>query len=875
MKLLMDSSAPSSSSPCKEMKVSECFGENSVFPPGFRFHPTDEELVLYYLKRKICRRRILLDAIAETDVYKWEPEDLPDLSKLKTGDRQWFFFSPRDRKYPNGARSNRASKHGYWKATGKDRIITCNSRAVGVKKTLVFYKGRAPVGERTDWVMHEYTMDEEELKRCQNAQDYYALYKVFKKSGPGPKNGEQYGAPFREEDWVDDECLNAKVSVQPEIPRHQESSAKNINVVPAPDDAIEELLKRPFTVDNNFALEQFVQEEDTESTLLNQSSREVDLYNHCAVAGPSCQQYDARASFDLTESGTSPLHLYEAPEVSSAPVNPVNPPYVVEEDFLEDFLEMDDLLVAIQDLESIADLSKLKTGDRQWFFFSPRDRKYPNGARSNRASKHGYWKATGKDRIITCNSRAVGVKKTLVFYKGRAPVGERTDWVMHEYTMDEEELKRCQNAQDYYALYKVFKKSGPGPKNGEQYGAPFREEDWVDDECLNAKVSVQPEIPRHQESSAKNINVVPAPDDAIEELLKRPFTVDNNFALEQFVQEEDTESTLLNQSSREVDLYNHCAVAGPSCQQYDARASFDLTESGTSPLHLYEAPEVSSAPVNPVNPPYVVEEDFLEDFLEMDDLLVAEPNVQNFDHETPNGQVFDKPAGNLETLQFDDFDGLSEFDLYHDAPSRLDNVGTPTVGQIAEPYMNNFVNGITYPDSTTYMSTFQNDMMNNQQMCLNHENQINNQFWMHDERFGSFNPIEEDQSVVDQASSGVVNDNNMANYPMGANQNLAKKDDGTQSWFSSNLWAFVDSIPTTPASAAESALVVNRAFERMSSFSRMKLNVGNMNVAAGNTSATSSSSGKAKYGLCCISLLGVLCAFLWVLIGTSAKIVGT
>ncbi|KAH0683538.1 hypothetical protein KY289_021290 [Solanum tuberosum] len=598
MKLLMDSSAPSSSSPCKEMKVSECFGENSVFPPGFRFHPTDEELVLYYLKRKICRRRILLDAIAETDVYKWEPEDLPDLSKLKTGDRQWFFFSPRDRKYPNGARSNRASKHGYWKATGKDRIITCNSRAVGVKKTLVFYKGRAPVGERTDWVMHEYTMDEEELKRCQNAQDYYALYKVFKKSGPGPKNGEQYGAPFREEDWVDDECLNAKVPVQPESLRHQESSAKNINVVPAPDDAIEELLKRPFTVDNNFALEQFVQEEDTESTLLNQSSREVDLYNHCAVAGPSCQQYNARVSFDLTESGTSPLHLHEVPEVSSAPVNPVKPPYVVEEDFLEDFLEMDDL-------------------------------------------------------------------------------------------------------------------------------------------------------------------------------------------------------------------------------------------------------------------------------------LVAEPNVQNFDHETPNGQVFDKPAGNLETLQFDDFDGLSEFDLYHDAPSRLDNVGTPTVGTIAEPYMNNFVNGITYPDSTTYMSTFQNDMMNNQQMHLNHENQINNQFWMHDERFDVFNPIEGDQSVVDQASSGVVNDNNMANYPMGANQNLAKKDDGTQSWFSSNLWAFVDSIPTTPASAAESALVVNRAFERMSSFSRMKLNVGNMNVASGNTSATSSSSGKAKYGLCCISLLGVLCAFLWVLIGTSAKIVGT
>jgi hypothetical protein len=94
-----------------------------------------------------------------------------------------------------------------------------------------------------------------------------------------------------------------------------------------------------------------------------------------------------------------------------------------------------------------ADQSFLKTGDRQWFFFCHRDRKYPNGGRSNRATRHGYWKATGKDRNVIFNSRSVGVKKTLVFYFGRAPNGERTDWVMHEYTMDEEELKRCHDVK--------------------------------------------------------------------------------------------------------------------------------------------------------------------------------------------------------------------------------------------------------------------------------------------------------------------------------------------------------------------------------------------------------------------------------------------
>lgn len=45
-------------------------------PPGFRFHPTDEELVDYYLRKKITSRRIDLDVIKDVDLYKIEPWDL-------------------------------------------------------------------------------------------------------------------------------------------------------------------------------------------------------------------------------------------------------------------------------------------------------------------------------------------------------------------------------------------------------------------------------------------------------------------------------------------------------------------------------------------------------------------------------------------------------------------------------------------------------------------------------------------------------------------------------------------------------------------------------------------------------------------------------
>ena len=67
-----------------ENNSSPCFAgdEKSVWPPGFRFHPTDEELVLYYLKKKICGRRLKPDIIAEVDVYKWDPEELPGIKPI-------------------------------------------------------------------------------------------------------------------------------------------------------------------------------------------------------------------------------------------------------------------------------------------------------------------------------------------------------------------------------------------------------------------------------------------------------------------------------------------------------------------------------------------------------------------------------------------------------------------------------------------------------------------------------------------------------------------------------------------------------------------------------------------------------------------------
>ncbi|KAF5181721.1 Nac domain-containing protein [Thalictrum thalictroides] len=152
----------------------------SHVPPGFRFHPTDEELVDYYLRKKIASRRIDLDVIKDIDLYKIEPWDLQEKCKIGTEEQNdWYFFSHKDKKYPTGTRTNRATTAGFWKATGRDKAIYCKHNLIGMRKTLVFYKGRAPNGQKSDWIMHEYRLETNENGPPQ--EEGWVVCRVFKK----------------------------------------------------------------------------------------------------------------------------------------------------------------------------------------------------------------------------------------------------------------------------------------------------------------------------------------------------------------------------------------------------------------------------------------------------------------------------------------------------------------------------------------------------------------------------------------------------------------------------------------------------------------------------------------------------------------------
>ncbi|KAK2353474.1 hypothetical protein P8452_74061 [Trifolium repens] len=191
-------------------------GQSQV-PPGFRFHPTEEELLQYYLRKKVSYEKIDLDVIRDVDLNKLEPWDIQEKCKIgTTPQNDWYFFSHKDKKYPTGTRTNRATAAGFWKATGRDKVIYSNGKRIGMRKTLVFYKGRAPHGQKSDWIMHEYRLDDNTTTNDTNLvsnvigdggqEEGWVVCRIFKKknhlktldsplgSGDGRRNQHLYDA---------------------------------------------------------------------------------------------------------------------------------------------------------------------------------------------------------------------------------------------------------------------------------------------------------------------------------------------------------------------------------------------------------------------------------------------------------------------------------------------------------------------------------------------------------------------------------------------------------------------------------------------------------------------------------------------------------
>ncbi|MCL7039690.1 hypothetical protein MKW94_026195 [Papaver nudicaule] len=192
--------------------------EDSYVPIGFKFSPTDDELISFFLKNKTeYPGEFNLPEIPETKIYEHLPQEL-----LGTRNKGAYFFTQRNRRHAKGSYVDRSVKEGYghWRMTGSGKgneIKGVDGSVIGYKNSLTFYTGKnRKEGKGTDWLMNEYVMKEKvgcnssmklddwvicrvHLRNsCNNRQKIGSERKRIRMSAevPGPVQHQQYEDQF-------------------------------------------------------------------------------------------------------------------------------------------------------------------------------------------------------------------------------------------------------------------------------------------------------------------------------------------------------------------------------------------------------------------------------------------------------------------------------------------------------------------------------------------------------------------------------------------------------------------------------------------------------------------------------------------------------
>ncbi|KAL6183031.1 hypothetical protein ACLB2K_044442 [Fragaria x ananassa] len=168
-----------------------------LLPVGFRFMPTDEELVRYYLMNKACFRVVpVADAIQEIDAtrfYSNHPKNLVfyfnNAVTFSNGEREWFFFIHEDDENYSGSCRSHAQRRrnvrevgngiGFWKPSGSENpIYSKDGNVFATKIFLTYFSGscHSKKPKRTHWKMVEYHLQIRRewvvLGKLQRGMDY-------------------------------------------------------------------------------------------------------------------------------------------------------------------------------------------------------------------------------------------------------------------------------------------------------------------------------------------------------------------------------------------------------------------------------------------------------------------------------------------------------------------------------------------------------------------------------------------------------------------------------------------------------------------------------------------------------------------------------
>ncbi|VFQ77057.1 unnamed protein product [Cuscuta campestris] len=105
----------------------------SELPSGYRFRPTDGELVVDYLRNKILEVPMPLNRIRTFKIYDSHPFELYQMYGAIARENACYFFTTRKKKYPKGTRTDRTAREGFWKSTTVDLAVVVGDTTVGWK----------------------------------------------------------------------------------------------------------------------------------------------------------------------------------------------------------------------------------------------------------------------------------------------------------------------------------------------------------------------------------------------------------------------------------------------------------------------------------------------------------------------------------------------------------------------------------------------------------------------------------------------------------------------------------------------------------------------------------------------------------------------
>ncbi|GJM88725.1 hypothetical protein PR202_ga05276 [Eleusine coracana subsp. coracana] len=165
-----------------------------LLPPGFRFYPTEEELIRFYLRASSTAA-----ATATSSASSPSPTSAPTTRgsfqaqahpRACAGGEPWFYFCRRQEREARGGRPSRTTPSGYWKAAGTPGwVYAADGRPIASRKTMVFYRGRAPGGTKTEWKINEYRAVEDDdvaappPSHALRTRSEFSLCRLYKKSG--------------------------------------------------------------------------------------------------------------------------------------------------------------------------------------------------------------------------------------------------------------------------------------------------------------------------------------------------------------------------------------------------------------------------------------------------------------------------------------------------------------------------------------------------------------------------------------------------------------------------------------------------------------------------------------------------------------------